>query len=198
VEGLVRLPTGTKDDPEVAFPAPGNDGQMDVQLQAAADLGRGNLGLRLTGGYLLQMSATSVRRVAAPGTLLVPVTNRTEVSFDPGDELFIGITPFIRLARPLALFLGVQYRLRTDDGASYTGTAIPGVDPAVLGEGTGYSAVLLSAGLNYSEIGGRGGSQARTPLDAGWFWDTVITGSGGRVTKASTIRMLVRLYAKLW
>jgi hypothetical protein len=48
------------------------------------------------------------------------------------------------------------------------------------------------------EIGGRAGSQARTPVDAGWYWDTVITGSGGRVTKASTVRMLVRLYAKLW
>lgn len=198
VEGLVRLPTGTKHDPDLAFPPPGNDGQMDVQVQAAADYGRGNLGLRVTAGYLLQMSATSVRRVAAPGTLLVPVTSRTEVSYDPGDELFLGITPFFRLARPLALFAGVQYRRRTEDGASYTGAAIPGVDPAVLGEGTGYSAVLFTAGLNYSEIGGRGGSQARTPIDAGWLWDTVITGSGGRVTKASTIRMLVRLYAKLW
>jgi hypothetical protein len=92
----------------------------------------------------------------------------------------------------------MQYRRRTEDGASYSGAAIPGVDPAVLGDGTGYSAVLFSAGLNYSEIGGRAGSQARTPIDAGWYWDTVLTGSGGRVTRASTIRMLVRLYAKLW
>jgi hypothetical protein len=198
VEGLVRLPTGTKDDPDVAFPAPGYDGQMDVQVQAAADLGGGNLGLRLTGGYLLQLSSSSVRRVAAPGTLLVPFTNRAEVSFDPGDELFIGVTPFLRLARPLALLLGVQYRHRSEDGASFTGAAIPGVDPAVLGEGTGYSAVLFSAGINYSETGRRAGSQARTPIDAGWFWDTVISGSGGRVTKASTIRMLVRIYAQLW
>lgn len=198
VEGLVRLPTGSEADPDIAFPAPGQDGQMDVQVQGVADIGRGNLGLRVTGGYLLQLSSTSVRRVAAPGTLLVPVTNRTEVSFDPGDELFIGITPFIRLARPLALLMGLQYRHRSEDGASYSGAAIPGVDAAVLGEGTGYSAVLLSAGVNYSEIGGRAGSQARTPVDAGWYWDTVITGSGGRVTKASTVRMLVRLYAKLW
>ena len=198
VEGLVRLPTGIKADPEVAFPAPGDDGQMDVQVLGAADLGRGNVGLRVTGGYLLQLSAASVRRVAAPGTLLVPATSRAEVSFDPGDELFLGFTPFFRLARPLAIFLGVQYRHRSADGASYTGAAVPGVDPTVLGEGTGHSALLFSAGVNYSEIGGRAGSQARAPIDAGWYWDTVITGSGGLVTKASTIRMLVRLYAKLW
>ena len=68
----------------------------------------------------------------------------------------------------------------------------------MLGEGTGRSALLFSAGVNYSEIGGRAGSQAHAPIDAGWYWDTVINGSGGRVTKASTIRMLVRLYAKLW
>jgi hypothetical protein len=146
VEGLVRLPTGIKADPEVAFPAPGDDGQMDVQLLGAADLGRGNVGLRVTGGYLLQLSAASVRRVAAPGTLLVPVTSRAEVSFDPGDELFLGFTPFFRLARPLAIFLGVQYRHRSADGASYTGAAVPGVDPAVLGEGTGHTALLFSAG----------------------------------------------------
>jgi hypothetical protein len=198
VEGLVRLPTGSKVDADVAFPAPGEEGQMDVQVQAVADIGRGKLGLRVTGGYLLQLASSGVRRVAAPGTLLVPVSSRTEVSFDPGDELFIGITPFIRLARPLALLMGLQYRHRSEDGASYSGAAIPGVDAAILGAGTGYSAVLLSAGVNYSEIGGRAGSQARTPVDAGWFWDTVITGSGGRVTKASTVRMLVRLYAKLW
>jgi hypothetical protein len=198
VEGLVRFPTGSAPDPDIAFPAPGEDGQMDVQVQGVADIGRGSLGLRVTGGYLLQFASTGIRRVAAPGTLLVPVSSRTEVSFDPGDELFIGITPFIRLARPLAILMGLQYRHRSEDGASYSGAAIPGVDAGVLGQGTGYSAVLLSAGVNFSEIGGRAGSQARTPVDAGWYWDTVITGSGGRVTKASTVRVLVRLYAKLW
>ena len=198
VEGLVRLPTGRKNDADAGFPAPFDGGQLDVQVQGAADVGRGNFGMRLTGGYLLQMASTGTQRVAPPGALLVPVANRTEVSLDPGDELFLGVTPFYRIGRPAALLMGVQYRTRSDDAASYAGTPLPGVDAAVLGEGTGYSTLHLTFGVNYSELPGRAGSRAKTPVDAGWYWDTVIAGSGGRVAKSTTIRVQVRLYGRLW
>lgn len=198
LEGLVRLPTGKKTDADAGFPAPWDAGQMDVQVQAAADVGRGSFGMRLAGGYLLQLASTETRRIAAPGSVLVPLANRAEVSFNPGDELFIGVTPFYRLARPAALLVGIHYRRRGDDAASYSGAAVPGVDAALLGEGTGYSALQLTWGVNYSEINGRGGSRAHVPVDAGWFWDTVIASSGGRVARSTTIRVQVRLYAKLW
>jgi len=198
VEGLVRLPTGTKTDPDAGFPAPWDAGQMDVQLQAAADVGKGNFGMRLAGGYLLQMASTVTRRIAAPGTLLVPLVDRAEVSLDPGDELFIGVTPFYRIARPAALLIGLHYRRRSDDAASYAGAPVPGLDAALLGQGTAYSTLQFTWGVNYSEISGRGGSRAHAPVDAGWFWDTVIAASGGRVARTTTIRLQVRLYAKLW
>ena len=197
VEGLLRLPTGMKVESDAAYPAPVDGGQTDVQVQAAADMGRGNFGVRLAGGYQLQLASTVTRRVAPPGTVMAPLATTADVSLDPGDELFVGVTPFWRLARPLGLLVGVQYRRRSDDAASYEGAGVPGLDAAVLGEGTGYSTVHLSLGINYSDVG-RGVSPARMPIDAGWSWDTVIAASGGRVARSTTIRMLVRLYGKLW
>jgi hypothetical protein len=171
---------------------------MDVQVLGAADVGRGNFGMRLVGGYLMQLASTVTARVAAPGTLLVPVTSRTDVSLNPGDEYFVGVTPFYRIARPAALLMGIRYQSRGDDGASYVGAPVPGVDANVLGTGTGYSTLHLTFGVNYSEMNGRAGSRADVPVDAGWYWDTVIAASGGRATKTTTIALLVRLYAKVW
>ncbi|MCU0620888.1 MAG: hypothetical protein MUC69_05230 [Gemmatimonadales bacterium] len=198
VEALVRLPTGTPARPDDGWPAPTGDGQLDIQLLAAADVGRGNIGARITAGYLLQLAGTFTRRVAPPGQVLVPASQRTEVSVNPGDVVLLGIAPFVRLARPLALQGGVTWRVRGDDDVRYVGTPLPGIDAGVLAQETGASTLLVSLGLSYAELAGRAGSRARVPIDAMALWESVLVSSGGRVVAGSTVRAMARVYWQLW
>jgi hypothetical protein len=198
VEGLVRLPTGSGISADDAWPGATGDGQTDVEVNAVADVGRGSLGLRLQGGYQLQLGTTVTRRVDAPGALLVPVAQRGEVSLDPGDVLTLGVTPFVRLARPFAAYLTLAYRRRGADGVSWAGTAVPDVDVSQLARETDWSTVSWGFGVSYAEQGGRAGSQARVPIDAAWWWERVAAASGGRVAATSIMRLQGRYYFSLW
>lgn len=198
LEALVRLPTGTPPGVDDAWPAPTGDGQLDVQLLAAADLGKESFGARITAGYLLQLAGSVDRRVAAPGEVLVAASRRAEVSVNPGDVLLVGIAPFVRLARPLALQAGLTWRTRGADAVSYAAQPVPGVDASVLARETGASTLLLSLGLSYAELAGRAGSRASRPIDASAIWTTSLLGSGGRIVAGSTVHAMARIYARLW
>ncbi|HEX5631631.1 MAG TPA: hypothetical protein VFX50_00315 [Gemmatimonadales bacterium] len=197
-EALVRLPTGGKISPDDAWPGATGDGQMDVEVNAAADVGTGSVGMRLHGGYQVQLSSTVSRRVAAPGNPFVPAANLADVELDPGDVLSVGATPFVRLARPLAAHFTVMYRKRSEDAVSYAGAAVPGVDVGLLAQQTAWSMVTWGVGLSYAEIGGRAGSRARVPIDASWWYEAVATASDGRVAAGSVMRLQLRYYVQLW
>lgn len=195
--GTVRLPTAGTPDPGDLLALPPGDGQTDLEVDAALDVGRGALGARATGRWTLQLAGTKELRVAPPSVPLPPADRLASVRVDPGDELALGVRPFLRLAPGFALTGRVEYVRRGEDTAEYDGTPLPGVEAAVVTEGSAGNLLLLGGGLSFSAPT----AQARrmgTPADA--FVEVVkVARSGeGRVTAWLSVNAGVRIRFRAW
>jgi hypothetical protein len=122
------------------------------------------------------------------------------VRLEPGDVVAVGVHPFFRLARTLALEARLDYWSRSTDAYSYSSPAdsTPGVDANVLGEDSKVSATALAVGITYANPGGlrRGGKGL--PVDASWRYERILGSSGGRVPDAHVVRGQFRVYFGLW
>ena len=197
LRGTLRLPTAGSPAENDLLAIPPGDGQTDVELDAALDLGSGAFGARATGRWTLQLAGTREARVAPP-TVPLPTADRlATVRVDPGDELALGIRPFLRLAPGLALTGRVEYVHRGEDSAEYEGAAVPGVDAEVLTIGTARRLLLLGGGITYSAPL----AQARptgAPADAFLEVSQVATSSDGRVPAWLAVAAGVRIRFRVW
>lgn len=203
VTGMMRLPTGQRDDPANLLDVGTGNGRYEVGVSGAADLGSRRWGVRLTGGYLVRLKTLRVRRVTSPDQPYAPATTLTNIDLDAGDILSLGARPFYRLARSLALSGSVDYWRAGDDAASYSSAAdaIPGVSASVLAAQSGRSAVALGGGLSYVGRAVRECEANRRcgwPIEASWNYSTVIAATGGRVEKFRSTRLEIRWYQRLW
>jgi hypothetical protein len=200
ISGLVRFPTGRRDRSDNPLDIGTGDGQTDIQVDVVTDVGAGVLGARLTGTYVRQLPSTIQVRVTAPSQPLVGPERLALVRRDPGDILALGVRPFYRLARTLALQAGVEHWTRTTDVVSYASpsAAIPGVDPSVLAQETGANATVLSVGITYSNPGGLRPGGTGLPVDASWSYERVLRAGGGRVPDTHAVRAQFRVYFGLW
>jgi hypothetical protein len=200
ISALARLPTGSVARTDHPLAIGTGDGQTDLQADVVTDLGSGNLGLRLAGTYVRQLEADYVLRVTAPRQPFVGPERLARVSRDLGDILALDVRPFYRIARTLALQVGVQHWSREADEASYVSAAdsLPNISAGVLAEESSSNATILSAGLTYANPGGlrRGGTG--WPVDAGWTYQRVLRSGGGRVPDSHVVRGWLRLYFGLW
>jgi len=200
VSGLVRFPTGNREQTDRPLDIGTGDGQTDVQIDLVTDLGAGAFGARLAGTYVRQLPSTIVTRVAPPSQPFVGPDRLTLVRRDPGDIMAIDVRPFYRLARTLALQVGVQHWTRKSDQVSYASTSdsLSGVDAAVLAEGTAANATLLSAGITFSNPGRLRSGGAGLPVDASWSYERVLRSGKGRVPDTHRVRAQFRMYFGLW
>lgn len=200
VSGLVRFPTGVREQPDRPLDIGTGDGQTDVQIDLVTDLGAGAFGARLAGTYVRQLPSNFLTRVAPSSQPLVGPDRLALVRRDPGDIIAIDVRPFYRLARTLALQAGVQHWNRKSDQVSYASPsdALPGVDAGVLAEETAANATLLSAGITYSNPGRytRGGTGL--PVDASWSYERVLRSTKGRVPDTHRVQAMFRMYFGLW
>jgi len=199
VGGLVRLPTGEPRNLYDPLDLGTGSGQMDVALGAVLDWGAGNWGVRFTGGYTIQFSATVQQAVRSPETPIepAPVTN---LLWTPGNVLHVGARPFFRLARAFALQLGATYRVHSEDRFEYAtaGDAIPGLDPAIMSQGTANSSLAFGGGVSYSSPSAADPRGQGLPIEAHWTYEAVVASSKGLVPKSTTMRLGLRLYFGLW
>lgn len=195
--GTFRFPTGEVALPTDPFGISLGGGTPAIGTGIALDLGGGTFGARISGAYLLQMSGDFTRRF---GSSLLPGTPTADVTVDPGDQLRLGIAPYLRIARALGVVGSATWLTQGDDDVQYATAAdsVPGVPASLLAEGTGASRLLLSIGLTYSSSGQRADGTSGIPLDAGWRWETTVASSGGIATKWSAIVFFARVYAKIW
>jgi hypothetical protein len=200
VEGLVRFPTGVPARLDRALAIGTGDGQTDLEVRGVVDLGTGNVGIRLEGGYNRQLAADLRERVAPPSQPLPPRSLETVVRLDPGDIIGLAARPFFRLARTFALIGGVEHWSKGRDAASYRSEAdaIPGVDPDVLAEESDASATAVSVGVTYSNPGSLRPGGRGLPVDAGWTYERIVSASGGRLPDIHRVRARFRLYVGLW
>jgi hypothetical protein len=199
-EGLVRLPTGRSARTDRLLAIGTGDGQTDVEIRGVVDLGSGNVGVRLEGGYTRQLAFDVIDAVAPPTEPFPPDSLRTTVRRDPGDVTILAVRPFFRLARTFALIGSVERASRGQDEVEYRGSsdAIPGVDPGVLELDTETSSTLLSVGVTYSNPGALRPGGTGLPVDAGWTYERVVSASGGTVPDVHRIRARLRLYFGIW
>jgi hypothetical protein len=202
VTGLLRLPTGLRDSPANLLDVGTGNGRYEVGVSGTADMGAGAIGARLTGGYLVRLSTLRVRRASDLGAPYATSTTVTNVRQDAGDILNLGAQPFLRLARNIALHGLIGYSRVGADAVRYDSpaVAIPGVPASVLAEGRRTS-LAVGGGISYV---GRSAHECETghrcgwPVDASWNYSTIVSGSGGRVTKFRTTQLEIRWYQRLW
>ena len=200
ISGLVRFPTGRVDRSDNPLDIGTGAGQTDLQIDLVTDVGSGPLGARFTGTYVRRLSSDIARRVTAPGQPLVGPERLAFVRRDPGDILSIGVQPFYRLARSLALSAGLEHWTRKSDVVSYSNPAdaIPGVDASILAAESSANATLLSVGLTYANPGGLRPGGTGLPVDASWSYERVLRAGGGRVPDTHAVRGKFRVYFGLW
>jgi len=200
VSGLLRFPTGRREQTDRPLDIGTSDGQTDVQIDLVTDLGAGQFGARLAATYVRQLPSNVVARVAPPSQPFVGPDRLALVRRDPGDIIAIDVRPFYRLARTLALQAGVQHWTRKTDEVSYASPAdaLSGVDASVLAEETAANATLLSAGITYSNPGRFRAGGVGLPVDASWSYERVLRSGKGRVPDTHRVRASFRMYFGLW
>ena len=200
VEGLVRFPTGTVARSDRVLALGTGEGQTDLELRLTADLGAGNWGFRAEGDYNRQLAADYLLRVAAPTQPLAGSDRLPTVRRDPGDVLSLTVRPFYRLAPTLAIQGLASVWSRKADVVSYLTDAdsIPGVDAAVVAEGTKAKATTLGIGITYSNLGRLREGGKSMPVDASWSYERVVKSSEGIVPNKHTFRARFRVYFGLW
>jgi hypothetical protein len=200
VAGLVRLPTGRREQSDRPLDIGTGDGQTDIQVDVVTDLGAGAFGARLAGTYVRQLGSDVLARVTRSSQPFAGPERLAMVRRDPGDIVAIDIRPFFRLARTLALQAGVQHWSRTSDQVSYATPAdeLPGVDAGVMAEETAANATVFSVGITYANPAGLRPGGRGMPVDASWSYERVLRAGGGRVPDSHAVRGRLRVYFGLW
>jgi hypothetical protein len=193
--GAITLPTGTTDFSNNFVDLGTGTGYYRLGLGATADLGKGRVGMRLTGYYDRWMQRFRVKRVSAP-TFPMPYAYRlANLNIDPGDQTTLGVRPFFRLASTFALHVGLDYWHRGADRVVYQTVAdsVPGVAASELAVESSASSTMVSGGVTFSS-----GLTRKVPIEARWTYEAVLGASGGRVPQARNMRAELRLYWTLW
>lgn len=197
---LVRLPTGTVDDPDVFLDQGTGHAQQDLEGSAYAALRVGRrFSLRAMGRYGIQQAAERIVRVAPPAPLFAPVGTKRTVEWTPGAYLDLTVSPRFRISESLSF--AADYRLfdKAEDEFLLPGvTPGDGVpDPAVRERGTAITLHQVAVGLRYSTLGlwrdGRTGAPAE--LSARVVHTVDGTGRAPRSTRAE---LAIRLFRRLW
>ncbi|HEV7366595.1 MAG TPA: hypothetical protein VGN76_12180 [Gemmatimonadales bacterium] len=200
VSGLVRFPTGQRASPDRPLAIGTGDGQTDLQFDGVVDIGGGRLGARLSGTYVRQLPGNILARVTRPSQPFVGPDRLTLVRWDPGDIVSIGVHPFYRLARTIALQAGVEHWVRSTDHYSYPSPAdsLLNIDPNIMAEESEANATMLSVGITYSNPGARTPGGTGWPVDARWSYDRILRAGGGRVPDTHRVSGQLRVYFGVW
>jgi len=202
ISGLLRLPTGQRDNPNHLFDVGTGNGRYEAGASGTADLSTRRWGARFTGGYLVRFPALRVRRLATPSEAYPDASRLTNLRVNAGDILSLGVQPYFRLARNLAILSQFDYQRVSADRAAYDrpSDAITGLDPNIFSLGS-RSALAVGVGVTYvgrSPHECEPGRKCGWPIEASWNYTTVVRGTGDRVSKFRTTRLEIRWYQRIW
>lgn len=195
-----RLPTGVLDDPDVFLDLASGDGQMDLEGRAEAMVRVSRVGARAAFRYGTQSAVDIARRVAPHEALLPPLGWARAVRWSPGAYSFVEISPRIHLTEALALVGDFRRFHKAADGYAL----LPGqeggpeLDLSVLGRESEVTLTEAAVGLRYSSLGLFRRGRVGTPAEAGLRVILPVSGSGGRVPKATTLELSLSLFRRFW
>ena len=203
---LVRLPTGTQDDPANFLDAATGDAQTDVELRGWLN-GRwlGRLGLWADFRYGIQLKGTTERRVFDSGFTFTPLSSQVKLDWDPGDYQIVELAPWFRVAESMTLLAGYRYyRKGRDSFALATGATdsvpagAPAPDPGILVPHSEASSSRLMVGMVYNRATPTWGGRTGKPLEIRVVYRRVVGGRGGNVPNAGSIEAGFRFFGGLW
>ena len=203
VTGLVRLPTGQRDNPANLLDVGTGNGRYEVGASGTADLGAGRWGARLSGGYLVRLASLRVLRLTTPGQPYALASTLANMRLDAGDVLSLSARPYLPAGAALCALRPRRLLARGEDDASYfrSQEAIPGVPASLLAVESSRSALALGGGVSYV---GRAAHECEPrrrcglPIDATWRYTIVTAATGGRVEKFRSTRLEIRWYQRIW
>lgn len=212
---LVRLPTGTQDDPTNFLDMGTGDGQTDVELRGWMNGRSGQFGLWLDLRYGLQMKGSTERRVFDDAFAITPSWSQAKLEWDPGDYQSVEVAPWFQPNEAFSVVAGFRYfskgkdRFILAEGVLPNGdAAVP--DPNILVAGSEMWSSEYTVGMVYNRAGngGHGGRSAGQPtsdtqlpsddypLEIRALYRSVFMGQG--VPAAETIEVQFRLFRRLW
>jgi hypothetical protein len=191
--GLVRLPTGKKqDDPNDFLDIAPADGQLDlaVSLDGAVEPGS-RVGVWFSGAYTMQFGDRLTTRVARLDRPIVPASAVAEVQRNLGDEIRVSLHPALRLTPSFRAFVSASYYRKGADTYQVNGAAVPELEAL-----TARTLWTIGGGLWYRmEVNRR---RASLPVEAGFHYDIALRGSGGLVPKSGRMSLSLRFFYNLW
>lgn len=195
--GLVRLPTGTPENPNAFLDLGTGDGQMDIEGRAVATLiFGGRLGVTAGIRYGQQGSTTVTKRVALPEVPMPTVDTRTELTWTPGDYVAIGIAPSLYIADGLSISAEYRYFEKRQDAF---GLVVPGpLDPFVLELESGVKQHHVGGGLRYDTVAPWIWGEAPYAVEMHVRFLHAIEGSGGQAPESTRVEAGLRLFKRLW
>ena len=203
VGALVRLPTGTIDDPDVPLDLSRADGQLDVEARGFADLRWGRFGIKMGIRRGFPRGTTLIRRVAPPEIVMAPLETRRTVRWTPGGYLELEASPRWHLTDELAL--GVHVRRFTKDADEFEETvaalpieSLPSFPTDVLERETEATLTELGAGLAFSTLVSWREGRAGLPVEVRLTVRRAVAGSGGATPAALRLEAGGQVFVGLW
>lgn len=203
IDATMKLPTGQLPNANNFLDRGTGNGRYEAGGSGTLDVGSGRWGSRFTGGYLVRFPSNRILRVTSPESPYADLGSITNVRLDAGELLNVGVRPFFRLARNLAVNGIAEYWSQSSAKAEYPRSidSIPGVSASVVTEGSAWKFIRVGGGVSYVGRAVRECEEGRKcgfPIDASWSFGTIVAGSGGSVPKVRTTQVEIRWYWRWW
>ncbi len=192
---LFRFGTGRTDSPRNFIDTGSGDGQYDIELSVFGALSVGSrLGIVGDLAYGLQQPVQVLKRIAAPERIFAPLIPAEQVvRWNPGDYTQLRVSPRVYLTQEVAVAFDLRYFSKKADRYRSVGAAV-GPSAGLLDLETKQRFLGVGGGLVFSTVqSGRG-----RPLEARFFFQQAVSGSGGLTPKTWRVEVGLRFYRGLW
>ncbi len=201
LDALLRFATGSPPVAGHVMDPGAGDGQPDLEVRGAFDLGLGaRFWLSLFAGYNLQLEAEVERLITSRESPIQPGAYTALVSWDPGDVLTLAALPRFNLTRHITfsfLYLITHHgadRVEPVDSAPEG----PAFEPSDLEEGTEFSARTLGFAARYSATEWAGDRRRGIPVEVELRYRNTNRAVDGFTPRQNIWEVSVRLYRQLF
>ena len=202
-----RIATGQEDDPDDFFDVPTGDGQHDIELRAAVDLGLARrLVTSVRGRYTMQLADRTVARITHdPADVFPAAYRRQDIERDLGDIVELDLIPRYAMNDYFAVVTQYSFRHKGED--RYTGRfTVPGavtgigdveLDATTLSRETQATEQRVGLGFTFSLQPAAAAGRIRHPIEISYLHSRTIHGSGGNQPKWTMDALQVRITTPL-
>ena len=208
VGAAYRFGTGQEDDPDDLFDVPTGDGQDDVDVRGAVDIGMlRRLVTSVRGRHSIQLPDRTVARITEdPSDVFPAAYRRQEVERDLGDIIEVDVLPRYALSDYFAVVGHYLFRRKAED--TFTGRyTIPDettgigdieLDASTLTRETGATEHRAGIGFTFSLQPALTGGRMRRPVEVSYLHSRTVRGSGGSQPKWTLDALQVRITTPLF